>query len=86
MVKEIAKNNTPGNRPFCGLHPLISRLKEIATAGNWQAFDEIYDAVEELQRLDNALVRLRCERSYVDEADIDLFIDRLRCVSQRGEK
>ena len=77
-MEKIAKNNGPDNRPFCGLQPLITRLKEIATAGNWQAFDEIYDAVEELQRLDDALARLRYERSFVDESDIDQAIDRMR--------
>ena len=74
-MEKIEKNNSPDNRPFCGLQPLISRLKEIATAGNWQAFDEIYEAVEELQRLDDALAWLRYELSSIDKADLDRAID-----------
>ncbi len=77
-MEKTDKNSAPDNRRFCGLQPLISQLKEIATAGNWHTFDEIYAVVEELQRLDDALSRLRYERSYVDEADIDQAIDRLR--------
>ena len=84
-MKEIAKNNARANRPFCGLQPLISHLKAVATkpAGK-RTFDEIYEAVEELQRLDDALVRLRYERSFVDESDIDQAIDRLRGCRHRG--
>ncbi|KAB2889328.1 MAG: hypothetical protein F9K32_13090 [Desulfobulbaceae bacterium] len=57
----------------------MSHLKTVAThTADMRTFDEIYAAVEELQRLDDALARLRYERSFVDESDIDQAIDRLR--------
>lgn len=78
-MAEIAKNNDQAKRPFCGLWPLMSHLKTVAThTADPQTFNEIYAAVEELQRLDDALARLRYERSFVDESDIDQAIDRLR--------
>ena len=74
-MEKTAKSNAPEDPPFCGLQPLTKRLKEIATAGNWHAFDEIYDAVEELQRLDNSLSRVRYDLSSIDKVDLDRAID-----------
>ena len=78
-MSELPENNSPANRPFIGLWPLMSQLKKVAThTTDRRTFDKICAAVEELQRLDEALARLRYERSFVDESDIDQAVDRLR--------
>lgn len=78
-MSKTAKNNSRTNVPFCGLRALISHLKKLAIkTTDPQTFDEIYEAVEELYRLDDCLANLRYERAFVDEHDIDQAIDRLR--------
>lgn len=84
-MEKIAKNNAPANRPFCGLSALIERLEKLSAASDsWHVDDEIREIISELRLLDGTLSRLRHERAYVDERDIDLAIDRLRRLEQRG--
>lgn len=71
--------------PFCGLQEVLQRLKAISLeTPDRQKFDEIFAVIEELYSLDDSLVRLRYERHFVDEQDIDQVIDRLRGTRQGG--
>ena len=70
---------------FCGVDALVQRLTALAMqTEKLHINNEINAVVAELYLLDNCLHRLRHERSLVDEQDIDLTIDRLRC-SHQGE-
>ena len=70
---------------FSGVDALVKRLAALAIQANEpHCKNEINAVVAELHLLDNSLSRLRHERSWVDEQDVDLLIDRLRCARQRG--
>ncbi len=72
---------------FCGVDALVQRLSVLAMQTvDQQINNEINAVVAELYLLDNSLYRLRYERSWVDEQDIDMAIDRLRSVQQRGAR
>lgn len=75
MSETTNDNDQAKRRRFCGLQALISRLKNIATyTAGPQAFDEIFAAVEELQRLDQSLSRVK-GLSSIDKEDLDRAID-----------
>ncbi len=64
---------------FSGVDVLIKRLSELAlVVTDIRVNGEITDVVAELHLLDASLQRLQTERSWVDVADVDSFISRLR--------
>lgn len=70
---------------FCGMDALIHRLSALKIRTEDQHINnEISEVVVELHLLDNGLYRLRHERSWVDEHDLDLAIDRFRSIQKRG--
>ncbi|MDD2468531.1 MAG: hypothetical protein PHI97_31520 [Desulfobulbus sp.] len=56
---------------FCGINPLIDHISEIDNVSKSHL-------INELQLLRRALDRLRHERQFLDESDIDSFLDRLQ--------
>lgn len=72
----------PAIKVFCGVQALQRRLN--ATTADQQKFDAIYSVVEELYLLDDCLARLRHDRRFFDERDLDQAIDRLRRGSGGG--
>ena len=56
---------------FCGINPLIDHISENSNVSRSHL-------IHELQLLRRALDRLRHERQYFDESDIDSFLDRLQ--------
>lgn len=70
---------------FCGVQLLSKRLSALESQSDNMAINkEIRAVVSELALLDAGLDRLRHERHFVDEQDIDHFLDRLRGGRQGG--
>ncbi len=66
-------------RPFIGVAPLVSRLAALATKTSRIGMsDELNEIASELFHLDAGLARIKTERHFVDESDLDAFVDRLR--------
>ena len=66
---------------FIGVDALLRKLADIAVdVTSCRINDDINDIVEQLYLLDDGLRRLQEERSYVDDCDVDRFVDMLRGV------
>lgn len=71
-----------GVQLFCGVDALVRRLSDLAmVTRDLHTNNEINEVVSELYLLDAALGRLMSERKFVDDQDVDTFLDRLRCRS-----
>ena len=66
---------------FIGVDALLRKLADIAVdVTSCSINDDLNDIVEQLYLLDDGLRRLRDERAYVDDCDVNRFIDMLRGV------
>lgn len=69
LFEVLRDTNEP--QTFCGINPLINHISENSNVSRSHL-------IHELQLLRRALDRLRHERQYFDESDIDSFLDRLQ--------
>nr|WP_320010594.1 hypothetical protein [uncultured Desulfobulbus sp.] len=84
-MKKSQKIKRPAIRLFCGVQPLKKRISLLTKfTAEPLSYREATVIVEELELLDAVLKRLRYERGFLDELDIDQAIDRLRRGPEGG--